>query len=242
MKSSDILRDVAQTLEDVEKRINSLKNLSDKNKAKALRLLNEAKENFTRLAGEVVVDNDELANFFLKRAVKLKNSTTDKFIEKMGEKEYIKEVSAMNRYSKVAPYDFAGKVKELQKAYRAFLFGMIPFYIVSGIYGPAFAITALILVIPTLLSMISLRKRGSIGLMLALAVMPVPIVLGAFSVRYGIYALSHEEELMKIANAFHRSLTFAQGVAVLVAVLGALSITLLSYAAYSLYRHRHAFL
>ncbi|ASJ08668.1 alpha-glucosidase [Thermococcus siculi] len=242
MKSAEILRDVAQTLEDVEKRINSLKSLSDKNKQKALRLLDEARRNFLDLADNLVNDNEELANFFLKRAVRLKNNTTDKYIEKMGQKEYMKDVDLMNRYSKVAPYDFAGEVKVLRRTYFAFLAGMVPFYIVSGIFGPMYAFTALILIIPTLLAMLSMRKRGKLGLMLGFAVMPIPMVMGAFSIRYAFYAFNNPEELAKIAEAFGRSIGFAQGVVATVGVLGAATLILLGYASYMLYKHRHAFL
>nr|ACJ03925.1 alpha-glucosidase [Thermococcus sp. HJ21] len=242
MKSAEILRDVAQTLEDVEKRINSLKNLSDKNKQKALRLIHEARENFFQLSNNLAVDNEELANFFLKRAVRLKNNTTDKYIDKMGEKEYMKEVALMNKYSKVAPYDFAGEVKVLHRAYFAFLAGMVPFYLISGIFGPVYAVTALILIIPTLLAMLSLRKRGSLGLMLSFAVMPIPMVMGAFSIRYAAYAFNNPDELARIAEAFGRSISFAQGVVITIGVLGAASLILLGYASYTLYKHRHAFL
>ncbi len=242
MKSAEILRDVARTLEEVEKRINSLKSLSDKNKQKALRLINEARRNFLELSENLINDNEELANFFLKRVVRLKNNTTDKHIEKMGQKEYMREVALINRYSKVAPYDFAGEVKVLRRAYLAFLLGMIPFYIVSGIFGPMYAMTALILIIPTLLAMLSLRKRGNLGLMLSFAVMPIPMVMGAFSVRYSIYAFNNPEELARIAEALHKSTSFAQGVVALTGILGAATLILLGYASYMLYKHRHAFL
>lgn len=242
MKSSEILRDVAGTIDEIKKRLDSLRSLSDNNKKKALILLEETKKNFLYVADNVVYDNEDLANFFLKRAVKLKNSTTDKFIEKAGQKEYMNQIKTLNRYSKVAPYDFSGKVKDLQKAYRAFLFGMIPFYLISGIFGPVYAITALILVIPTLLSILSLRKRGSLGLMLAFSVMPIPMVMGAFSIRYSIYAFGNPDELARIAEAFHRGTLFAQGIVALIGILGAASLILLSYASYMLYKHRHAFL
>ncbi|WP_456366362.1 alpha-glucosidase [Thermococcus sp.] len=242
MKSAEILRNVVETIDEVRKRIDSLKNLSDRNKKKALVLLEEARNNFLAVADNVVEDNEELANFFLKRVVRLKNSTNDKFIEKFGQREYMSQVSTIARYSKVAPYDFSGDVRNLQKAYRAFLFGMIPFYIISGIFGPVYAITALILVIPTLLSMLSLRKRGSIGLMLAFAVMPIPMVMGAFSVRYAVYALSNSGEIMKIAHELGKSPLTAQILVLIIGLLGGASIVLLSYASYMLYRHRHAFL
>ncbi|NJE00080.1 alpha-glucosidase [Thermococcus sp. LS1] len=242
MKSQEILRDVAQTIENIEKKINSLTKLSDKNKQKALKLLEEARRNFMELSENVAVDNQELANFFLKRAVKIKNNTNDRYLEKMGEKEYMKDIAALNKYSKAAPYDFAGEVKVLHRAYRAFLFGMIPFYIVSGIFGPVYAVTALILIIPTLLAMLSMRKRGSLGLMLAFAVMPIPMVMGAFSIRYGIYALTNQEELMRIAQELGKSLAFAQAIAAIILLSGAASLILLGYASYALYKHRHAFL
>ncbi|WP_456367763.1 alpha-glucosidase [Thermococcus sp.] len=242
MKSEKILGDIIENIEEIERRVSSLKKLSDKNKRKALVLLNEAKNNFKKIRENLVVDNEELANFFLKKTVKLKNSTTDKFIERMGEKELMKEISLINRYSKAAPYDFSGEVKELRKGYRAFIFGLIPFYLLSGLYGPAFAVTALILVIPTLLAILGLRKRGSMGLMLAFAVIPIPLIMGAFSIRYGIYALTNEAELQKIAEALGKSLSFAQAVSVLMILLGASSVVLLSYATYLFYKHRHAFL
>jgi hypothetical protein len=242
MKSEKILGDIIENLEEIERRINSLKNLSDKNKRKALVLINEAKRNFEKIRENLVVDNEELANFFLKKTVKLKNSTTDKFIERMGEKELMKEIALVNRYSKAAPYDFSGEVKELRKAYRAFIFGLVPFYLLSGLYGPAFAITALILVIPTLLAIMGLRKRGSMGLMLAFAVIPIPLVMGAFSIRYGIYALTNQAELQRIAEALGKGLSVAQAVSVLMILLGGASVILLGYASYLFYKHRHAFL
>jgi len=242
MKSEKVLREVVSVIDEIKARIDRLSVLKDKDKRKALVLLDEAKRNFTEVAENVVYDNEELANFFLKRATRLKNSTSDKTIEKIGVKEYMSMVSQLNRYSKVAPYDFSGKVKELQKAYRAFLFGMIPFYITSGIFGPMYAITALILVIPTLLAILSLRKRGSLGLMLAFAVMPIPMVMGAFSVRYMIYALTHQGEIQKIAEALGRSIMVAQLIVVAIGLLGLASLILLGYASYMLYKHRHAFL
>ena len=242
MESEKILREVAEVIDEIKARVERLDVLSDKDKRKALILLDEAKRNFLKVAENVVYDNEELANFFLKRANRIKNSTNNKAIEKIGTKEYMKMVSQLNRYSKVAPYDFSGKVKELQKAYRAFLFGMIPFYIISGVFGPMYAVTALILVIPTLLAILSLRKRGSLGLMLAFAVMPIPMIMGAFSVRYMTYALTNQAELQKIAETLGKSITVAQLVVVFIGLMGLASLVLLGYASYMLYKHRHAFL
>ena len=86
MKSPELLRETADVLEETEERIKKLTSLSPRRKQNALNKMREAKENFRKMAGEVVIDNEELAEFFLKRAVKLKNATNNKSIEKLGEK------------------------------------------------------------------------------------------------------------------------------------------------------------
>ena len=242
MKSADVLKQTAEVLKETEGKINSLANLSPKKKQKAIKMLEEARRNFLELSDNVTVDNEELANFFHKRAVKLKNMTKDRDIEKMGEKEYLKEVGVMLKYSRSAPYDFTDKIKEINKAYKAYLFGMVPFFILSGIFGPQYAITALILIIPVLLSMLSIRKRGSLGVMLAFAAIPVPLIMAGFAIRYGVYALTNSEELARVAQEMGKSLSFAQGMVLFVLILGLISLGLLSYAAYGLYKNRHAFL
>lgn len=241
MKSPEILRQTAEVLGETQEKVNSLSSLPDKKKIRVINKLEEAKKNFLELSESVTIDNEELANFFYKRAVRLKNMTKEKTV---GEdiKAYLREVELMLRYSRSAPYDFTEKIMEVNRAYKAYLFGMVPFFILAGIFGPAYALTALILIVPVLLSMLSIRKRGSLGVMLAFAAIPVPLVMAGFSVRYGIYALTNQEEIARVAEALGKSLPFAQGVVALVLVLGLASLVLLSYAAYSLYKHRHAFL
>ena len=72
--------------------------------------------------------------------------------------------------------------------------------------------------------------------------MPIPMVMGAFSARYSLYALTHPDELQRIAEALSKSLAVVQVIVVLIGILGLASILLLSYASYMLYKHRHAFL
>ncbi|AHF79443.1 hypothetical protein [Thermococcus paralvinellae] len=242
MKSPGILKETAEVLRQTKERVLNLKALSEKNKQKVLRLLDEAARNFEELSSDVVIDNVELAEFFHRKAVELKNNTYDKRIERLGEKEYVRDVERINRYSKAAPYDFSGKIKELNKVYKAYLYGLVPFFIISGVFGPAYAITALILVIPALLSLFSMKKRGSLGLMLAYAVIPIPLIMGAMTIRYSIWALMNQQEVQKVAEALGKSIGFAQATLILLLVLSVLEFTLLSYAAYGLYKHRHAFL
>jgi len=242
VKSPGILKETAEVLKQTKERVLKLKSLSEKNKQKVLRLLDEAARNFEELSGDVVIDNVELAEFFHRKAVELKNNTYDKKIERLGEKEYVRDAERINRYSKAAPYDFSGKIKELNKVYKAYLYGLVPFFIISGIFGPAYAITALILVIPALLSLFSMKKRGSLGLMLAYAVIPIPLVMGALTIRYSIWALMNQQEVQRVAEALGKGIGFAQATLVLLLALSVLELTLLGYAAYGLYKHRHAFL
>lgn len=242
MKSPEILRETAKVLEETEEKIKSLTALSPRRKQSALNKIREAKENFRKMANEVVIDNEELANFFLKRAVKLKNSTNDKSVEKLGEKEYMKSVEAMLKYSKAAPYDFAGYMKYVNRAYKAYVWGMVSFFVVTAFLPVEFKITSLILLIPILLSLLSLRKRGYTGLMLAFAAVPIPLITGALAVRAYMEVFISPSGLQEAAQGLGISPTTAQIVAGVMVLFGIAELLLLSYALYMFYKHRHAFL
>ncbi|MDK2782768.1 MAG: hypothetical protein PWP49_448 [Thermococcaceae archaeon] len=242
MKSPELLRETAKVLEETEEKIKGLTSLSPKRKQIALKKIREAKENFRKIADDVVIDNEELANFFLKRAVKLKNSTNNKSIERLGEKEYLKDVEAMFRYSKAAPYDFAGLMKYVNRAYKAYVWGMVSFFVVTAFLPVEFKITSLILLIPILLSLLSLRKRGYTGLMLAFAAIPIPLITGALAVRAYIDVFINPTALQEAAQGLGVSTTTAQIVAGVMVLFGIAELVLLSYAIYMFYKHRHAFL
>jgi len=242
VKSPELLRETAKVLEETEEKIKGLTSLSPKRKQIALKKIREAKENFRKIADDVVIDNEELANFFLKRAVKLKNSTNNKSIERLGEKEYLKDVEAMFRYSKAAPYDFAGLMKYVNRAYKAYVWGMISFFVVTAFLPVEFKITSLILLIPILLSLLSLRKRGYTGLMLAFAAIPIPLITGALAVRAYIDVFINPTALQEAAQGLGVSPTTAQIVAGVMVLFGIAELVLLSYAIYMFYKHRHAFL
>ena len=242
MKSPDLLKETAEILEEVEERIRNLTSLSPRKKQNALNKIREAKENFRKMAGAVVIDNDELASFFLKRATKLKNSTNDKTIEKLGEKTYIKDVEAMYKYSKAAPYDFAGYMKYVNRAYKAYVWGMVSFFVVTAFLPLEFKITSLILLIPIILSLLSLRKRGYSGLMLAFAAIPIPLITGALALRAYIEVFITPTALQEAAQGLGVSTSTAQLIAGVMVLFGIAEIALLSYAIYMFYKHRHAFL
>ncbi|NJE26933.1 alpha-glucosidase [Thermococcus sp. MV5] len=242
MKSPELLRETANVLEEIEEKIKKLTSLSPRKKQNALNKIQEAKENFRKMAGEVVIDNEELAEFFLKRAVRLKNATNNKSIEKLGEKEYMKDVEAMLRYSRAIPYDFAGYMKYVNRAYKAYVWGMISFFVVTAFLPVEFKITSLILLIPILLSLLSLRKRGHTGLMLAFAALPIPMITGALAVRAYLDVFISPTGLQEAAQGLGVSPSTAQVIAGAMILFGIAELMLLSYALYMFYKHRHAFL
>ena len=244
MKSRGILLDTVDVLESTLDRIDRLTVLTESEKKKARAKIEEAARNFRKLAEEVEKDNEELAEFFFKKAKEFKVMSTDKAIEKEGKKKYLKLADRILLYSRSAEYDFKPeKLAELKKVYRKYLFGMTAFFVLTGLYLNQFlAITALILAIPIILSMLSLQRRGYLGLLLAYSAMPIPIIVGMMALRYGIDNLMSPEKIQSIANALQKSTTFVQGYLVVLIVLAAVELYLIGSAIVGLYKHRHAFL
>ena len=244
MRSRDILLDTAEVLESTLGRIDRLTLLTEKERERVKGKIREASENFKKLAEEVEKDNEELAEFFYKKAKEFKLMSTDKAIEKEGKKKYIKLTDRILLYSRSAEYDFKPeRMAELKKVYRKYLFGMTAFFVLTGFYLNQFlAITALILAIPIILSMLSLQRRGYLGLLLAYSAIPIPIIVGAMALRYGIENLMSPDKLSQIAKALGKSTTFVQGYMVFLILLAAVELYLILSAALGLYRHRHAFL
>ncbi|WP_367883543.1 alpha-glucosidase [Thermococcus peptonophilus] len=221
--------------------------LSEKEKEAVKTKLKNAAANFKKLAEESEKDNEELAEFFRKKAKEVKLASIDKKIEEMGgKKEYLKMVNRIELYSRSAEYDFKPeKLAELKKVYRKYIFGMTSFFILTGgIYLNQFlAVTALILAIPIILSMLALQRRGYLGLLLAYSAIPIPpLIVGAMAASYGIRALNDPAKIAEIAGHLNKSTTFAQGYLVVLTLLAAVELYLLISAAVGLYKHRHAFL
>jgi len=244
VKSPGILEDTAEVLETTIPRVERLTVLNEKEKKKVISLLKEAAENFRRLAKNVKKDNVELAEFFFKKAKELKNMSTDKGIEREGKKKYLERVKKMNLYSKSAVYDFDPEMlKALKKAYRTYIFGMTAFFLLVGVYmSQIMAVTALILAIPIILSMLSLQRRGYLGLLLAYSAAPIPIIQGVMGLTYGIRQLTTPGAIEKIAGTINKSPQFVEGWLIFMVVLSAVELYLILSGLYLLYKHRHAFL
>ncbi|BAA30479.1 247aa long hypothetical protein [Pyrococcus horikoshii OT3] len=244
VKSPEILREVSENLKKASEKLEKVGVLEENKKRKAIKLLTEASQNFLKLSSEVEVDNVQMAEFFRKRSVEIKNNSTDRGIERIGEKEYMKSVEKMNLYSKAAFYDFKrSMLLELKKFYRLFIFGMALYFVLSGLSTrPELAITALILAIPAILSMLSLQRRGYTGLMLAYAVSPIPIIQSAMLIRMFYSVVTNPEAIRKAAEALGKSQEFVVVYSYLVIILSLIDFGLLSYGLYGLAKHRYAFL
>ncbi len=240
MRSPKLLADAASKLKEVEDLIPKVGAIPDKLKERLLKSVAEARENFARLSNEVTVDNVELAKFLLRTASELKKATLD--LKSEGVKEYVKEVNKVLRYSRAARYDFTNLALKVKSAYRAYIIGLIPYFILSGFFGLAFAITALVLMFPVIISIRGMKRRSSMGLLLASASIPIPLVLGALAINYGIHALQDPSEISSVAAQLHIPYAAAEGLVALTLVLGVIELISLSYAAIMFYKHRHAFL
>jgi len=244
VKSKDILLDTAEVLESTLDRIDRLTVLTEKEKERVKAKIKEAAENFRRLAEEVKKDNEELAEFFYKKAKEFKLMSTDKAIEREGKKNYLRLADRILLYSRSAEYDFKPeKLAELKKVYRRYLFGMTAFFVLTGFYLNQFlAITALILAIPIILSMLSLQRRGYLGLLLAYSAIPIPIIVGVMALRSSIYNLITPEKITEIMAKTHWSASTVKAYLVFLMLLSAVELYLIGSAIVGLYKHRHAFL
>ncbi len=244
MRSSGILLDTAEVLESTLERIDRLKTLSDREKEALKRKIAGAAENFRELSKRAVKDNEELAEFFFKKAKEFKAMSNDRGIEREGKKNYLRMAGRIYQYSLSAEYDFIpDKLKELKKAYRKYIFGMTLFFVLSGLFLNQFiAITALILAIPIILSMLSLQRRGHLGLLLAYSALPIPLVVGFMAMTYSLRTLRDPAEIAKIAGHLGKSTAFAQGYLTVLLLISLVELYLLLDGTVGLYRHRHAFL
>lgn len=229
-----LLMEAARTLQKVEECLSN--QVGD---YRLLRKVSEARENFKRLSSEATVNNERLAKFLLGKTRELLKKCSSSEVDYKTLKD---DIDALLRYSRAAFYDFTNKWEEIRRAYRAYIAGMIPYFIVSGFFGMAYAITALIIFFPAIFGITGVKRRSYLGLMLSLFAIPMPLVVGAIAIRYGIYVIEHPEEIAGVSNALGISLSAAKILVIILPVLGAIELVLLLIAFYYLYKNRHAFL
>ena len=242
--SRDVLLDAVETIGSTIPKVRRLNVLSERQKEKVIKELQEAMDNLNEVAENLKVENQKMAEFILKLAKDVKLGSEDRKIERSGVKEYLRMVQKLRKYARAAKYDFdPDLLKKVKRAYKEYLFGMVAFFILSGMFMVQFlAITALILAIPIILAMLSLQRRGSMGLLLAFTSIPIPAVEGAMVVTYSISALRNPAEIQKVASAMGKSYAFAHYYVLALLILGAIEFYLVMDSGIRLYQLRDAFL
>lgn len=135
MKSRDIFLEIVEVFEFIFDKIDRFKVFLEKEKEVVKIKLKNVVVNFKKLVEEVEKDNEELVEFFLKKVKELKLVSVDKKIEEMGKKEYLKLVNRIEFYFCLVEYDFKlEKFVELKRVYCKYIFGMMLFFILMGIY------------------------------------------------------------------------------------------------------------
>ncbi|MEM1705212.1 MAG: alpha-glucosidase [Thermosphaera sp.] len=223
--------------------LSNLKRIEDNRKVKELKLskdFDEAVKSIEYSMQRLVTDNVEFA-----RSLKQKSSELILKIESIKEaaipKSLSDELKLFLKYCKMSVYEFTDKIKDVRKAYRAYLWGMITFLVLGGTYRMEFAVSAIVLAFPIILAMGGLRRRRSMGLMLAYATIPLPLVIFVMILTYALYAVTRVEEVGFIASAYGVSLETAFLILTIVLIASASGLILLSYSLKKLVENRHAF-
>ncbi len=237
MKSLELLQECVRNVEEISQMLNKV---PDEVSSKVSSKVKEIRSNLNLIIKEITIDNVELAKFLRSRSEDLKGKLSS--LGGGNVNEFIKELNELVKFSRTAIYDFTNRISSIRRAYRAYLYGMVFFFILSGFFGPQFAVTALMLMIPALLSIFNIRKRRALGLTFVYATTPIPLVLGFMAIRYGLYALITPEELASVASALNITIELATLIIALILVSGIAEVLLIAYAIIVFYRNRHAFI
>ena len=238
-----------ESLEYFKSILNELSNLIEYSKKlpreysnRVLTTLNDIKNRVELIMREISIDNVELAKFLKKELFDLHGKLEASTRSPEKKKETLEYLAKLRKHFYTAVYDFTDRFKYVRRAYRAYLLGMALYYIISGIFGTAYAITALILIIPVILAMGNIRKRRAISLTYIYVTTPMPLIIGALTIRYGLYALSDEQEIARIINELGVSVDMAYIIITLLLITGFTILALIIYAIIELYRNRAAFI
>lgn len=231
MESIKLLRDTVSLMRMIAA---NLKLGNVKLKAK----IEEAASVLESMLGEISVDNVELARLINSKAREVyfkmeKNGLTS---------DVVNEINRLVKWCRMAPYDFTDRIKYVRRGYRSYLYGMIIFFIVAGTYTQAYAISALILALPTVLAMMFTRRRLATGLMLAFSTIPLPLAIFSWTAHYSIYALINSGEALSLAGELGLPVGLIYMILLLYLTGSISGMILLSAAVYYLYRNRYAFI
>ncbi|MEL9908915.1 MAG: alpha-glucosidase [Desulfurococcus sp.] len=232
MESIKLLRDALNTLETSL----SLKQLSD---PRLKRKIEEAIESLKLTLREISVDNIELARFI---SAKARETVSKISASKELTREIIEDLEKLVKWCKTIPYDFTDRIKYVRKGYRYYLYGMILFFILAGTYTQIYAVSALLIALPSLMAVYFMRRRRSMGLMLAYASTPLPLVIFSWMIGYVVRALPDPGEINYLAGVYGLPVETVYMILLLYLAGSLAGLLFLSIAMYILYKNRNAFI
>jgi hypothetical protein len=203
------------------------------------RKIEEAIESLKLTLREISVDNIELAGFI--------NDRTRETVSKISAskeltREIIEDLEKLVKWCKTIPYDFTDRIKYVRKGYRYYLYGMILFFILAGTYTQIYAVSALLIALPSLMAVYFMRRRRSMGLMLAYASTPLPLVIFSWMIGYVVSALPDPGEINYLAGVYGLPVETVYMILLLYLVGSLAGLLFLSIAIYILYKNRDAFI
>ena len=154
--------------------------------------------------------------------------------------ELMSSIRYFSRVTKAMKYRFTPLRSKLVLAYRLYLAGMITFFAIASFLGHSYLLPALIMIVPFFLALNYLRSLKSSGMLLAIASVPLPIVLGIITVNYCVYLLTHSS-VSDVASRLHVAPSLATALVIGSLVAGLITSICLSIATYLFIRFRYAF-
>jgi len=232
LESVKLLRDALNTLETLL----SLKQLSD---PRLKRKIEEAIESLELTLREISVNNIELARFI---SDKTRETVSKISVSKELTREIIEDLEKLVKWCKTIPYDFTDRIKYVRKGYRYYLYGMMLFFVLAGTYTQIYAVSALLIALPSLMAMYFMRRRRSMGLMLAYASTPLPLAIFSWMIGYVARALLDPGEINYLAGVYGLPVETVYMILLLYLVGSLAGLLFLSIAIYILYKNRGAFI
>lgn len=170
-----------------------------------------------------------------------KGEKVRKQLKKTPDKAVIEEIHSFLRYANAAVFDFKHDLRGVNYFVRSFLVMTMLFMALSPQFF-GFMLPAVFL-IPIYLGLRGAKQRSRAGLMMASSVAPVSILTGILWTRYGLYALSHFNEMVaQMVEQLNRSVQAAQLLIVVPSILGPILIIMALLTMYFGYKYREMFI
>ncbi len=154
--------------------------------------------------------------------------------------ELMSSIRLFSRVVKAMKYRFTPLRSKLVTAYRLYLAGMITFFAIASFWGRTYLLPTLIMIVPFILALSGLRSLKSSGFLLALASVPLPIVLGVVTTQYCVHVIT-SGLVSEVASKLHVSNLLAHALILGSLVASLITSVALTLATYYFIRFRYAF-